>query len=195
MNYEQLKNTVLKHSRSYYDSSVSVISDAEWDKLYDKLEAVEQAQGWRDSDSPTLKVGGKAGKVKHPFKLYSLRKEYELEAIEKDFDVITPKIDGANLSLIYKRGKLKLALTRGDGEMGENVTHLAVEITNIPNKIDTEIELLVVNGECLTDKPVENYRNYVSGALGLKSAKEFKEREIIFVAHDSLGFDMNYTTR
>ena len=88
-----------------------------------------------------------------------------------------------------------MALTRGDGEMGENVTHLAVEITNIPNKIDTEIELLVVNGECLTDKPVENYRNYVSGALGLKSAKEFKEREIIFVAHDSLGFDMNYTTR
>ena len=77
----------------------------------------------------------------------------------------------------------------------KNVTHLAVEITNIPNKIDTEIELLVVNGECLTDKPVENYRNYVSGALGLKSAKEFKEREIIFVAHDSLGFDMNYTTR
>lgn len=195
MNYEQLKNTVLKHSRSYYDLSVSEISDAEWDKLYDKLEAVEQAQGWRDSDSPTLKVGGKAGKVRHPFKLYSLRKEYELEAIEKDFDVITPKIDGANLSLIYKRGKLKLALTRGDGEMGENVTHLAVEITNIPNKIDTEIELLVVNGECLTDKPVENYRNYVSGALGLKSAKEFKEREIIFVAHDSLGFDMNYTTR
>ena len=195
MNYEQLKNTVLKHSRSYYDLSVSEISDAEWDKLYDKLEAVEQAQGWRDSDSPTLKVGGKAGKVKHPFKLYSLRKEYELEAIEKDFDVITPKIDGANLSLIYKRGKLKLALTRGDGEMGENVTHLAVEITNIPNKIDTEIELLVVNGECLTDKPVENYRNYVSGALGLKSAKEFKEREIIFVAHDSLGLEMNYTTR
>lgn len=195
MNYEQLKNTVLKYSRSYYDLSVSEISDAEWDKLYDKLEAVEQAQGWRDSDSPTLKVGGKAGKVKHPFKLYSLRKEYELEAIEKDFDVITPKIDGANLSLIYKRGKLKLALTRGDGEMGENVTHLAVEITNIPNKIDTEVELLVVNGECLTDKPVENYRNYVSGALGLKSAKEFKEREIIFVAHDSLGFNMNYTTR
>ena len=195
MNYEQLKNTVLKHSHSYYDSSVSVISDAEWDKLYEKLEAVEQAQGWRDSDSPTLKVGGKAGKVKHPFKLYSLRKEYDLEAIDEDFDIITPKIDGANLSLIYKRGKLKLALTRGDGEMGENVTHLAMEISNIPIKIDTEIELLVVNGECLTDKPVENYRNYVSGALGLKSAKEFKEREIIFVAHDSLGFEINYTNR
>jgi|TARA_R110002153_G_scaffold3244_17_gene15899 DNA ligase (NAD+) len=195
MNYEQLKNTVLKHSHSYYDSSVSVISDAEWDKLYEKLEAVEQAQGWRDSDSPTLKVGGKAGKVKHPFKLYSLRKEYDLEAIDEDFDIITPKIDGANLSLIYKRGKLKLALTRGDGEMGENVTHLATEISNIPIKIDTEIELLVVNGECLTDKPVENYRNYVSGALGLKSAKEFKEREIIFVAHDSLGFEINYTNR
>ena len=195
MNYEQLKNTVLKHSHSYYDSSVSVISDAEWDKLYEKLDAVEQAQGWRDSDSPTLKVGGKAGKVKHPFKLYSLRKEYDLEAIDEDFDIITPKIDGANLSLIYKRGKLKLALTRGDGEMGENVTHLATEISNIPIKIDTEIELLVVNGECLTDKPVENYRNYVSGSLGLKSAKEFKEREIIFVAHDSLGFEINYTNR
>ena len=147
MNYEQLKQIVIKHSHLYYDSSAPEISDAEWDKLYDKLDAVETAQGWRDSDSPTLKVGGKAGKVKHPFKLYSLRKEYELENIEKDYDIITPKIDGANLSLIYKHGKLKLALTRGDGEMGENVTHLALEIVNIPKKINTEVELLVVNGE------------------------------------------------
>ena len=195
MNYEQLKQIVIKHSHLYYDSSAPEISDAEWDKLYDKLDAVETAQGWRDSDSPTLKVGGKAGKVKHPFKLYSLRKEYELENIEKDYDIITPKIDGANLSLIYKQGKLKLALTRGDGEMGENVTHLALEIVNIPKKINTEVELLVINGECLTDKPVDNYRNYISGALGLKSAAEFKEREIIFVAHDSFGYEMNYTTR
>ena len=79
MNYHQLKNFVLEHSQKYYDLSTSSISDAEWDEAYDKLEIMEKAQGWRDSDSPTLKVGGASGKVSHPYPLFSLIKIYEKE--------------------------------------------------------------------------------------------------------------------
>ena len=106
MNYPQLKNYVLEHSHKYYDLSTPRISDAEYDKVYEQLEKMETAQGWRDSDSPTLKVGGAAGKVRHPYALYSLRKVYEKSEIESFMDVRTPKIDGTNLTLIYKNGKL-----------------------------------------------------------------------------------------
>ena len=89
-----------------------------------------------------------------------------------------PKIDGTNLTLVYKRGKLKLGLTRGNGERGEDVTHLTQFLNGAPAMIDTLQDEVVINGECVTDNDVENYRNYVSGALGLKDAKEFKDRNI-----------------
>ena len=195
MNYEELKNLVKHHCTQYYDKSAPEISDAEFDKLYDDLEAVEKAQGWVAYDSPTVKVGGVAGKVEHPYKLYSLRKVYDIAEVDDFFDVKTPKIDGANLTLVYKRGRLVLALTRGNGEYGDNVAHLAPGISNITKTITTDYQLLVINGECVTDNTVENFRNYVSGALGLKALEEFKSRNIKFIAHDMLGVGMNYTTR
>lgn len=195
MTYQELKDIILKHNKLYYDQSAPVISDAEWDQLYDKLVAIEKAQGWRDHDSPTLKVGGAGGKVSHPIPLYSLRKVYDIEEVDKSFTVKTPKIDGSNLTLIYRNGKLKLAITRGNGEKGEDVTHLARHIANIPKKLTTEFNYLVLNGECVTDNEVDNYRNYVSGSLGLKSSEEFAERNIKFIAHDWLNSDLDYTTR
>lgn len=195
MTYDELKALVIKHCHLYYNLSMPEISDAEFDKLYDDLEAVEKAQGWVAYDSPTAKVGGAAGKVTHPIKLYSLRKVYDAAEVDDFYDVETPKIDGANLTLVYKRGKLSIALTRGNGEMGDNIIHLATGITNIPQRIQTDYDQIVINGECVTDNTVENFRNYVSGALGLKSLTEFRERNIKFIAHDLLGISMNYTTR
>ena len=192
MNYAQLKNYVLEHSHFYYNLSAPRISDAEWDRVYEQLEKVESAQGWCDSDSPTLKVGGAAGKVRHPYTLYSLRKVYEKSEIEPFMDVRTPKIDGTNLTLIYKNGKLHLALTRGNGDRGDDVTSLAAEISNLPNRITTDHAQVVINGECVTDNDVDNFRNYVSGALGLKSPFEFRQRNIQFIAHDILSWNMNY---
>ena len=115
MNYNELKQLIQKHNQAYYDNSASIITDSEYDQLYDKLEAIEKAQGWRDHDSPTKHVGGVAGKVTHPYKLYSLRKVYDIEEVDDFMTIKLPKIDGANLSLIYRRGKLKMALTRGNG--------------------------------------------------------------------------------
>lgn len=199
MNYENLKNLIKHHCHLYYDKNSPEISDQEFDVLYDQLVQVEAAQGWKASDSPTIMVGGSAGKVQHPFKLYSLRKVYEGDAEEKEFastyDVTSPKIDGANLTLVYKRGVLKLALTRGNGERGDNVLHLAKHISNVPTRISSTAEQVVINGECVTDNEVENYRNYVSGALGLKDPNEFKQRNILFIAHDYLGVEYNYTKR
>ena len=195
MNYKELKELIQKHNQAYYDNSASVITDAEYDRLYDKLEAMEKAQGWRDHDSPTKHVGGAAGKVTHPHKLYSLRKIYDADEIDSFMTIKLPKIDGANLSLIYRRGSLKMALTRGNGEMGTDVTHLVSMLSGAPVRIDTEFDEVVINGECVTDNDVENYRNYVSGALGLDSPLEFSDRNIKFIAHDWLGVQMNYTTR
>ena len=195
MIYKELKTLIQKHSKLYYDDYAPEITDAEFDQLYDKLEAMESAQGWRDHDSPTFRVGGKAGKVTHPYPLYSLRKVYDIDEVDAFMDVRLPKIDGTNLSLIYTNGKLSLAVTRGNGERGEDVTHLAGSISNIPIRIDTHLDEVVINGECVTNNEVDNFRNYVSGALGLKSAKEFTERNIIFIAHDWLGTEMNYKAR
>jgi len=195
MNYKELKELIQKHNQAYYDNSASVISDSEYDQLYDKLEAMEKAQGWRDHDSPTNIVGGAAGKVTHPYKLYSLRKVYNLEEVDKFMTIKLPKIDGANLSLIYKRGKLRTALTRGNGEQGTDVSHLVEFLKGAPAKIETHYDEIVINGECVTDNEVDNYRNYVSGALGLDSPAEFAQRNIKFIAHDWLGININYTAR
>jgi DNA ligase (NAD+) len=195
MTYEELKQLVKHHCTLYYDMYAPTITDTEFDKLYEQLEQVEAAQGWVAFDSPTVKVGAKAGKVAHPYKLYSLRKVYDSEEVDSFFDVKTPKIDGANLTLVYRRSKLVLALTRGNGEYGDNVVHLASNISNISKNIITDYDLVVVNGECVTDNVVENFRNYVSGALALKSSEEFKSRNIKFIAHDMLGVAINYKTR
>lgn len=196
MTYEELKNIVNHHCHLYYDLNKPELSDSDFDKLYDKLSEVENKQGWKSSDSPTVKVGGTAGKVKHPYNLYSLRKVYDKEEVDSSFTIETPKIDGANLSLIYKNGELRLALTRGNGEFGENVTHLAQYLLGTPDFISNNLgDTIVINGECVTDNKVENFRNYVSGALGLKDEEDFFSRKIRFIAHDMLGVKMNYTSK
>lgn len=195
MNYQDLKELVKKHCHLYYDVNLPEISDQEFDRLYDALEALENAQGWADYDSPTKHVGNSSGKVKHKHRLYSLKKVYDSEEIESSFKVRAPKIDGANITIIYVKGELSLALTRGDGEFGEDVTHLVRHIQNIPTKVKSTYSELVINGECVTDNEVTNFRNYVSGALGLDSADEFKTRNIKFIAHDWLGIDIDYTAR
>ena len=110
MDYADLKQLVKKLSHEYYDLARPTVSDEEWDALYDQLRAIESRQGWKDSDSPTLHVGGEAGKVRHPFKLYSLQKSYDRAEIGAEYDVRVPKLDGTNLSLIYREGKLDLAM-------------------------------------------------------------------------------------
>ena len=151
MNYQELKETVLSHGEKYYDQHRSEINDEEYDILYDKLQAVEEAQGWADPDSPTVVVGSHAGKIKHPYQLYSLRKVYEKSEIDAEFNVITPKLDGTNLTLIYKEGRFQRAITRGNGEYGDDVSHLMAYCKGVPDYIKGEYNSVIITGECVTD--------------------------------------------
>jgi len=192
VNYTELKEIVKKHCHLYYDINNPEITDQEFDDIYDQLEKVEEIQGWTDPDSPTLVVGGSAGKIKHPHKLYSLNKVYDKSEIPEGMSIKAPKLDGANLTLIYKNKMIDLAVTRGDGEFGENVTHLTPGLLGIPEYINNDF---IINGECVTDNEVDNFRNYVSGALGLLDLEEFKSRKIRFIAHDLLGVEMSFTAK
>jgi len=192
--YKSLLQTVRYHAKLYYDDSTPTISDQEYDDLYDKLHRMEQRQGWADSSSPTIRVGGSPGKIQHPHKLYSLRKVYDEGEIDSSFTVQTVKIDGSNLSVTYdEQGNLLHALTRGDGERGEDVTHLVPYIESVPERATPGITVV---GEVVTDREdISNFRNFVSGSLGVKDAQDIKHRALRFIVHDVLGVEENYTAR
>jgi DNA ligase (NAD+) len=193
MDYKSLKSIVLHHDKLYYDLGKPVLSDSEYDGLYDQLVEMERLQGWKDPDSPTVRISSLGGKIKHPHQLYSLKKVYSEEEVEAEFSVLTPKLDGVNLSATYESGALRTLLTRGDGEYGENVIHLSKVIKGVPPTVAQSATFV---GEVVTDNPnVENFRNYVAGALGLKSAKEAQERNLRFIVHDVLGVEADYLDR
>ena len=194
MDYKSLKKIVLHHDKLYYDEGRPVLKDEEYDGLFDQLVEMEKLQGWKDADSPTIRVTSIRGKVNHPHKLYSLNKIYDASDVDSRFTIVTPKLDGVNLSITYKNTELTLMLTRGDGEKGESVMHLSRVIKGVPTKI-REPDITIV-GEVVTDNAnVENFRNYVAGALGLKSSIDAKDKNLRFIAHDVLGTDSNYTDR
>ena len=193
MDYKSLKSIVVHHDKLYYDLNSPVLSDAEYDGLYDQLVEMEKLQNWKDPDSPTIRISSIGGKIKHPHQLYSLKKVYKAEDIDQEFVVETPKLDGVNLSVTYSEGYLKTMLTRGDGEFGESVVHLNKVIKGVPTK--TNIDATYV-GEVVTDNvDVDNFRNYVAGALGLKSAKDAESRKLRFIVHDVLGIAKDYLER
>ena len=125
MDYQSLKKIVLYHDKLYYDLGKPVLEDSEYDGLFDQLVEIEKLQNWKDSDSPTVRITASTGKVKHPWRLYSLKKVYEKTEVDQLFSIELPKIDGVNLSITYTNGNLNTMLTRGDGEYGESVVHLS----------------------------------------------------------------------
>jgi DNA ligase (NAD+) len=193
MDYQSLKKIVLYHDKLYYDLGKPVLEDSEYDGLFDQLVEIEKLQNWKDSDSPTVRITASTGKVKHPHRLYSLKKVYERTEVDPTFSIELPKLDGVNLSITYVKGNLNTMLTRGDGEYGESVMHLSRVIKGIPTSVTDDFTYV---GEVVTDNhEVENFRNYVAGALGLKSAKEAESRNLRFIVHDVLGCDNPYLAR
>jgi DNA ligase (NAD+) len=193
MDYKSLKKIILYHDRLYYDEGKPVLDDSEYDSLFDQLVEMEKLQGWKDPDSPTVRITASTGKVKHPHRLYSLKKVYEQTDVDAMFDIRLPKLDGVNLSVTYSNSQLSTILTRGNGEYGESVLHLSRVIRGVPTTVRDDFTYV---GEVVTDNEnVENFRNYVAGALGLKSAKEAHSRNLRFVVHDVLGCDEPFLVR
>ena len=172
----ELREILAYHSRRYYVEDDPEIGDDEYDALYNELRDIESAHPELvTDDSPTQRVGGEAvsrlEKVRHPQPMLSLanvRSAEELRAWvlrmrthlaregidDPKFEfVCEPKIDGLAISLLYRDGRLERGATRGNGEIGEDVTHNLRTIAQIPLQIDDAPPLLEVRGEVYMSLP------------------------------------------
>ena len=168
-------NALLRRAALSYYNGKPMMSDAEFDRLSELCNFEE--------------VGHSGGKIKHYYQLFSLQKVFENEiSTNNPFQtykkpvVVTPKLDGAAVSLLYVEGKLHRALTRGDGKKGIDVTeHLK---TRVPHSIHPNSPSVVqITGELVAPKAIKNSRNYAAGALNLKDTKEFETRELLFIVY------------
>lgn len=202
--FERMKNLVEQlnaYRDSYYNEQVSLISDHEYDLLYDRLKMIEDETGIVLSNSPTRTVGFEAKseleKVKHSHAMLSLDKTKSLDSLLKFINgkkcIITPKLDGLTILLTYEGGKLIQAETRGNGEEGEIVTHNAKVFTNIPLTIPYEGKLEIEGEAIITyddfkrineadGGKYKNPRNLVSGSVRQLDSKIAGNRSIRFVA-------------
>lgn len=192
-----------KHRDAYYNDSRPTISDEEYDKMFDKLQSLEKDTGIIMSNSPTQTVGyevkSELQKVKHSHPMLSLDKtksEDDLIKFAGDKDcILSLKMDGLTVSLTYVDGKLTKAETRGNGEVGEDITHNAKVFENIPLTIDykgrfeIEGEAIItyndfekINNTLPEDKKYKNPRNLVSGSVRQLDSGIAAKRHIKFIA-------------
>lgn len=165
--------TFLDYASAKYYAGEPIINDEEFDKLaeYFNYERVGAPVALGD-------------RVAHPFPMWSLQKCYDDEPlIDLGGDVVvTPKLDGAAVALYYVDGRLSLALTRGDGKEGLDITEKMATV--VPNQLEIfPLPFMQITGEIVAPKTIENARNYAAGALNLKSVEEFASRDLTFVAY------------
>ena len=197
-----LIDTLSKASEAYYNSE-PVISDYEWDKMYDELKALEEQTGIIYNNSPTQNVGYTVAEdleeVVHNHPMLSLDKTKSIDEL-RDFAgnrncFLSVKCDGLTTSLYYSNGKLTGAETRGDGVRGVNVLQNVLTIKNIPHIIPYTDELIIdgetiigwdsfrkINEPLPEDKKYKHPRNLVSGSLQLFDSAEAAERNMRFIA-------------
>ena len=164
----ELRKQIEYHSNRYYNDDSPEIEDFEYDMLMRELQSLEEKYPeYNTPDSPTQRVGGKADNtfesVTHTVRMESLQDAFshnELrdfsrrvnETIENCQYVVEPKIDGLSVSLEYRNGVFFRGSTRGDGNVGEDVTANLKVIRNIPLKLNEPLEYLEVRGEVYMPK-------------------------------------------
>ena len=187
----------------YYNHSNSVISDFEYDKLFDELAALEQETGFIMAVSPTQTVGyevkSELTKVKHNHPMLSLDKTKDIGDIVKFLNcrngIIMAKMDGLTCSLRYINGELVSAETRGDGKTGEDILHCARTIKNIPLKINCKDEVIIdgeviityddfekINSTLPDDQKYKHPRNLASGSIRQLDSGISAQRNMKFIA-------------
>ena len=206
-----LTEKINKASYNYYVLDNPTISDKEWDEMYYRLLEIEKLTGIILPNSPSQKVGGetleKFQKVTHSHKLYSLAKAQSMSEIidwntrnqniysfKEEFSV-EYKFDGLSLCITYNDGKLVRAATRGNGEMGEDVTEQVKTIRTVPLNIDFKGEI-DIQGEGIiklselerynknSDEKLKNARNAVAGAIRNLDPKITAKRNLDFFAYN-----------
>ena len=186
---------------AYYNKNESPVSDQEYDRLFDQLARLEAETGIVYADSPTATVGyqavSKLTKVTHNHPLLSLGKTTDIQEFCDYFEGkpmnLMAKMDGLTASIVYRQGQLVRAESRGNGEVGEDITHTARTFANLPQRIPFPGEL-IVDGECIIDYPTfrniirqeqtdyKNPRNLVSGTVRQLDSRVAARRGVKFIA-------------
>lgn len=214
--HAQLCKSIEELNRAYYTNDTSLVPDAHYDALFRELETLEKTNPWLNTQaSPTQRVGGERlvqlAPVQHAQPMLSLSNALdpqELEAFVKrahdEMDCalnlfVEPKYDGLSCSLVYRSGLLDQAITRGDGQTGEDVTAQVKTIGNIPLRIDSAAPRIEIRGEIVMHKAVfdainrereqqgkpllANPRNAAAGAIRSLDPKETAKRKLSFYAY------------
>ena len=201
---KELVEILNKASKAYYAEDVEIMSNFEYDKLYDELLALEEETGTILSNSPTQQVGyevvSELPKQRHPARMLSLDKTKEVDALvswlgDKE-GLLSWKMDGLTVVLSYDNGKLVDAVTRGNGEIGEVITPNARTFVNIPGSIPYK-KSLTIRGEAVitysqfelinstiedVDARYKNPRNLCSGSVRQLDSSITAERGVRFYA-------------
>ena len=158
-------------SSAYYEGNPT-ISDEEFDRL---------ASVYNYNSVGYVVTDG----IPHLYKMYSLQKFFSLvDAPDLSGYISTPKLDGAAVSIVYVNGQLAIALTRGDGELGRDITDKMRLL--VPNSIPLQATVQIT-GEVVCPSSVPNSRNLAAGSLNLKDLEEFRTRPLTFVAYGLQG--------
>jgi len=207
---EELVKKLNKASEAYYNGQDEIMSNYEWDAMFDELAVLEKETDYVLPNSPTQNTGYESvsgQKEAHEYPALSLAKTKSVEELEKWADVypiwLSWKLDGCTLVLTYDNGKLTKILTRGSGTLGKNITHLKNAIKGFPLEIPYKGHL-VVRGEAVIsysdfaaindmiedeDEKYANPRNLASGTLNLDDADEVKNRRVHFYAFTLVHMD------
>ena len=200
---KELVRRLNEASEAYYNGGEEIMSNYEWDAMFDELLSLEAETGYVLPDSPTQNTGyeeNNGEREDHEFPALSLAKTKQVSELIKwaeERDVwLSWKLDGLTLVLTYDGGKLTRILTRGNGVTGTNITYLKNSIKGFPLKIKYKGHL-VVRGEAVIsysdfalindtieddDEKYANPRNLASGTLSLDDAEKVKERRVHFHA-------------
>ncbi len=190
-------------AKAYYQEDREVMSNQEYDALYDELVALEEKTGTILANSPTRKVGytvlSTLVKVKHESPILSLDKTKETAKLESFLGnregILSWKLDGLTIVLKYNNGTLEQAITRGNGEIGEDVTHNARVFSNLPVSIPFKGELVLrgegvipystfdrINEELGEEEQYKNPRNLCSGTVRQLNSEIAAKRNVKFFA-------------
>ena len=223
--YDRMKELVEKLNRYaalYYEEDAPVISDAEYDAMYDELRALEESEGYTLKNSPTHRVGGAPQKKfepsRHLLRLYSLDKcktegeiaewyERIVKAVGREPEITAEyKFDGLTLNILYEDGKLVKAATRGDGVTGEEVTAQVKTIAGVPRTI-SYTGRIEIQGEGImrlsalaaynakSDEPLKNARNGAAGAIRNLDPAVTASRNLSFMAYNIGYSDRHFASQ
>lgn len=205
---KELVKLLNEASKAYYQQDTEIMSNFEYDALYDELVSLEEETGLVLSNSPTVNVGyeviSELPKEAHPSPMLSLDKTKDVSAladwlIDKD-GVLSWKMDGLTVVLTYTDGELKKAVTRGNGEIGEVITNNALVFANLPRKVSYKGQL-IIRGEAIityseferinatipdAEAKYKNPRNLCSGTVRQLNNQVTAGRNVNFFAFNML---------